>query len=729
MEWPNVTEYAKGTIEDLTAGFDAMHVAVAASPTFTGFRDSQQRWVPNEHVGRDLLVYSNESPSFLKRVAITANTADTITYSTKTWKPAIGTNWCIVASGGRAYPGKAPVYPYWWYRGIMDSFASHHPTDVIGSASMPAGTIQTPGQGPGGECDRPLDVAWDSDVWTEPTIAPDDQLCGRPADKPYAPDLFKTIRGLQLAIESLSPDYVEAKSYDGASSVPNLNPAEMFRLAGINSFTGTSGAVAGSSGNDGSSNNQIAVSGVTLPYHPIQVWYSFKDTEAAPTGGMGTEGGHIGDYYKWGRGYMLDNSTLVDESFDLVFRQDYDDGTNPIVRGDNGRPVTISAGWTRYVPREFKRMFNSSVFIPDMVADIDTGELNPVDPAAPVKFDDESQDCYGVGAYRTRGKSDHYIERKHENQSYKEPQGFGWEAGDTFQTGDIARYIGDNFSDPSIGGTATDGTSQFYKDAVHSDARYVDHYFTGIIDPKSQGDRDNQYGGISTEDGSTTWLKDKNQNWFDHQWFGGTMRTESGTATGGSTTSITDNTKDDSNESSPTNPLHCYWLLSRFPDASGPYVGFTVEVDYVDTSVMPHVTTTYQRLITAGSHTTVGVSWAEALPHTASGCVYRIKEPYSARHQNKSHNAFERNGHHHDYGQQCRYAFLFCLALDCHQRLCVHNRRTHCGNCVEVERQCMGSPNRCRRRKAWRHQSQQLPPEPSGKLANVQKALWPFHHW
>jgi hypothetical protein len=66
--------------------------------------------------------------------------------------------------------------------------------------------------------------------------------------------------------------------------------------------------------------------------------------------------------------------------------------------------------------------------------------------------------------------------------------------------------------------------------------------------------------------------------------------------------------------------------MSRFLGFSGPWVGFTVEVDIPDP--VTGATVTHKRLITAGNATTCTISWNEPLPSSAAGRVYRIKEVY-----------------------------------------------------------------------------------------------------
>lgn len=627
MPWPNAYELAAGTVATVASGKDFDNNTQPAQPTHTSFRDTSMKWKTDELKNTDLLVYGDDS--HLHRINITGNTTDKISFTTQTWTPAIGSAYCVVATGLRAIPGRARTQPYAWYTGRRIGYGSHDANDNFTTAEGGEGYEHVEGHGPGGdaECDGRDELVWDADFWTDFPLDDDDIDCGRQPDKPYSNDLFKSLRGLQLGIEGLSPYYVDStRTYDGSSAIQFINPAEMFALAGVNNFTGTTGNVEDAVGNDGSSNNAIAISGVTMPYTPIQVWYSIHQP------------GTNNHDYLWGRGVMTANDRLLDSSSGTPFRQT-DDSTSPSTPGDDGRTIVISPGWTRIVPRQFKRMYDTpAVFVPDVVVDPDTGIASAIDPAEPVDFD--TQQCYGVGSFQAFGKSTSYIERKHEEQTYDSAQGFAYEIGDTFADGDLATYVGDNYSDPTLVSIA--GLVKDIGDTSNPTAKYYDRFFTGGSRPDNQQKLDQKLTG-QAESGGTYFLKDTQQNWYDFAWFGGVMRTEGGTATGGSTTSIEDDTKAEADHFSPSNPLGCFWQPARWQGRS-PYVGFVVEIDIPGTDPITGdpITTTYERLITSSDDATIAVTWSEALPSTASGMVYRIKEPYKVGRYNGRQIKFKR---------------------------------------------------------------------------------------
>lgn len=645
MEWPNAYEFAEGIVRSLTASTTSP-TTFPASPTTSLIRDTKVNWKVNEHVGRDLLVYGNDG--FLKRVTIASNTRNTLHFATQTWTPAVGSGYCVVVAGGRAYPSRRPTYPLAWYRGWVDTFASHDVMDTmspgnITGAGMPVGFTCVPGH----ICsDTPCacrdEYVWDNDFWTDFPVDDDDIGCRIP-DECYTPDYWKTIRALQGEVESLSYAYVEASAMSSGSSgaITYLGGADIFRVNGINTYGGTTGDVQGAVGNDGSSNNQIAVtlSDTTGLTFPAQVSISI----------------HRGNGHRTqGRGLLVNATTLLGEvttqscggvaqlNFTQASETSVCSGPTAktiLVPGDSGATVYVSTGWTAFSPKEFKRMFRvDGVFIGDVITS-DSGSVVQ-DPAQPNWTPDPdnptSHSCYGVGKYVKRAASTHFVEHRRQVNDYSTAQGFSDE-GDAYtyaayQIGDIGRYGGDDFYAPTV----TTGGNNYIDLSSGGDitAPYWDRFFTGdSLNPRNQYFRHRQLHG-TTEEGGTFFLRDKYKNWFDFQWFGGTMRVDTGTATSGSGTSLTDDTKVDPDPTSPSVEGHCYWQMSRFIGFSGSYVGFTIEIDHPEMIDGDTVIVTYKRLIVSGNETTVTVTWNEPLvdgqghSFNALGLVYRIKEPY-----------------------------------------------------------------------------------------------------
>src|SRR6185503_20784611 len=102
------------------------------------------------------------------------------------------------------------------------------------------------------------------------------------------------------------------------------------------------------------------------------------------------------------------------------------------------------------------------------------------------------------------------------------------------------------------------------------------------------------------------------------QWFGGVLHTDSGTATGGSTTSLVDSTKIEPTPGTPSVQAACYWKASKWVDYAGPYVGWTVEVLMSGTSFSDPNAVIEQRLVTTGNSSTGTLTWSQALSATAN---------------------------------------------------------------------------------------------------------------
>lgn len=611
--WINAKTYAEGTVKTLASGKDFGGNTLPASPSHTIIRVKHGNWVESAFVGKDLLVYADDG--LLKRVAITANTSDVITFGTQTWTPAVDSAFCVVDTGARAIPGRNPFLLYGYYLGIREGYYSHDPSDTtdISSINMPASTIHIAGAGPSDDCSGYDLPAFDTFQWTAVDPSDDDLACGYPPDKPLASQLYWTIHGIDALIDDITDAYVEAKSYDGASGIPLLSVADRNKLAGVNAWSGTTGDVEGtggigSSASPGDANNAIAVS-ITYPsgvIYPIQVYYSVHKPDGTTFGDWNT-----------GRGILTSATRLLSESSDLVFDQ-ADPSATPPLPGDNARTIVVTPLFTRYCDREFMRMFDiAGVFTPDVQTDPFTGVQTPVDPGEPVNFSDSG--IFGIGKYRKLGKSTNYIERKQEAQDWSTAQGFAREDGEAFQTNEYARFLGDDYYSPS-----TIAVNLMKTSGSNVDRDYWDRFYVGKLKPAYQHARNEQRGGSATEDSGTFYIK-TDKDWFDMQWFGGIMRTESGTADSGSTTSLTDSSKAESDQASPTNALNSPWNPYKWSDYGDAYVGFTVEIDLDDGH---GGTITYQRLITASTATAVSISWAEALPSTADGRPYRIKEPY-----------------------------------------------------------------------------------------------------
>lgn len=596
LEWGNDYEYARGLVVAGAAGSLTANVQAGGDLHRDPAENVPPTWAVNEHAGREVLFYATDG--LLKRRTVTANTADVLTFSGTAAVPNVGAAYCVVAPGARAYPGRPHVHPFTWYRGYMEHFWSRRPTGEAEGTRLPVTTVATPVSAGGGLCTTIADPVWDFDLYTGVTAdgtlgEADFSDCGRPSDKFYGPDLWKTLRGLQVALEDVSVYFVEPKPYTGLRGIPRLVPATAFKLAGINHYTTTSTDVPGDQG------GTLEVGAVGAPYFPVDVHWALIDGR--------------GYAYKYGTGILSNATTLIaraDPSGDPVFST-FVPGGPP--EDDEGKTVVISLGWTRYAPRQFRRMFPKSCFVPDVITDPGPPETKTIkDP--PSVHDYATLTCAGVGGWVKRPASTTYIDYDNATSASPSADGFGKDRSDRpFSAGDLARYVGDNWNDPTIdasGGGSPIGTADATDAALL--VNYYDRFFVGRHAPDVQVGIDAQTRGTATG-GTTTTLTDTAQNWFDF-WSGdGVLRTEAGTATGGSETSLIDTAKT-------TEPARCWWNDGRFDGFGGSFVGFVVEVQAVDE-------VWHKRAIATGNSTGATLTWAEPLPFSAAGRPYRIREP------------------------------------------------------------------------------------------------------
>lgn len=228
----------------------------------------------------------------------------------------------------------------------------------------------------------------------------------------------------------------------------------------------------------------------------------------------------------------------------------------------------LSFGWTRFFPKEFRYMYDNTSFIPD-----DNGGV----PAMP------EEDGDFAGLWLTRDQSSKYKDHTQ--------YGFVQEGDKVFIGSDLARYSGDNWNDPTLDVTAA------WED-------YYDNFFEGIRNETNQGLIDFYMFGFAGGDTSTRHLTDDDKDWWSLLPQEGILRTETGTATGGSTTSLIDTSKSAS----------VYW-----DGTTGRWTGFILEMTTGSASGQKFP-------ITSNNTTTLNFT-AYSGYSIANGDTYQIREP------------------------------------------------------------------------------------------------------
>jgi hypothetical protein len=565
-EYPQASEKWAGTVTSFAL--------VGGNMVIT---DEAAQWTPDQWVGFEFIVRATDG--LQKRVTITANTSNTLTFPAPDWEVegedeylAPGSAYVIIALGGVYRLGRRKWQPWAWYRGAERFVYAHLTNDSIGPVQQPKISVSfLTGTAP--FCDEESFPVFDGDLWSA-----SDNDCSK-ADYPYGGiHLFKSFRALQNELVSLCPNFIEEKNWDASTYLENFSPATFFYKAGINAQAGTLGSLIDAD------TGTIAVSGITLPAGhplPISAYFAIINEDEADT---------VDGILK-PNGTLLQGTLNIDDPSQISFAG--------IDESHEGKKLVISFGWTRFKPREFRYLYPTQFFLPDS-----TPEDGTIDPAAVIDF--EASNCLGTGIWSKRAASSKYVDHT---------SGAPAEAED-FVTGQLVRWIGDNWSDGIV---PTDSTEDGQADLTV----YYDHPNVSRHPPETAAMLAAQRSGTATG-GSTRRLQDTSKDWYATTWYaGGVGHIESGTASAGSTTTLEDDGKHAGEESG------CFFNTERFPLFASAYEGYIVEVELPTVVGEETVNVWHKRVITSTSIDSgkVTVEWDEPLPSSASGKNWRIREP------------------------------------------------------------------------------------------------------
>lgn len=278
--------------------------------------------------------------------------------------------------------------------------------------------------------------------------------------------------------------------------------------------------------------------------------------------------------------------------------------------------LIVARGWTRKYPREFAHAYARSAFIPDIQTG-DFGESSVVDPPT---------NEY-PGMWVSRDASDNYSE--------SDQFGFTQEIGPAFITGTRARYRGDNWGDPAVSPhTKVEGEDG------PLDAAYWRDLWLGRFNPGQRIFYDPMLSGRMTY-GGRKWFRQSDHDWWGYPIGRGVCISHTGTATAGTTTTLTDTTRTYIPDDEVDPVLIPFWNSTD----NGPrFVGMMLEVSKtVDDVNGDPQTVTYHTPITAHNDTTITFAAVPAfvIPATETtaaieapaldvnpGDSYAIREPY-----------------------------------------------------------------------------------------------------
>lgn len=375
----------------------------------------------------------------------------------------------IVTAGDRAWPARKPWPIHQWYGGAMEDYFSHKAGDIVFNSVSATAMPKESIRYSSGE-----DPLFCEDTTFEAFDIDVWSLLSEEcseADKCFSPHLYKTWRGLQNAVLQLCTLFVLVDNYHAKSAIPFCTPATLFERIGVN-FVGRFTGVADEDGNVT----------ITFPAQPVDPYWTFFS--------------YTGDVGAHGRGYAGGTFTASG----LVAGKTY--------------TLAVALGWSRYVPREFRYAYPRSAFIPDLETD-DEGNQHVVDPP--------TQEYPGLWVDRDR------------SSVYKryEPRGFGRDLGAEFANGVRARYVGDNWGDPTVEPNAATSEGLL-------DAQYWSNLWEGRFTKSERPGYAAKKQGF-VEYGGKKWFRTRGVDWWSPPIALDTepMRAESGTATAGTTTTLT----------------------------------------------------------------------------------------------------------------------------------------------------------------------------------------------
>lgn len=498
--------------------------------------------------GKDILY--RDGADKLQRGRITGVSGTTPTYTGTTAPAVVGGAFYVVAANAYFQWGRVPISMRGYYRGLQEGWYAHHPhDDSIGVATMPQFFSQ--------ELSLGTDITSCPIPSTYPIFGKDlwvdqDMICEGARDYPLSPDIHKTIGQWWEDLADIIGNYVDpVRSFTGADTIRTWTEAEWLSFRSINPVAGTSGTHTGTG----------LPASLSVPYTPIDVAYAVL--------------GSRGELLSSGTGSY--DGTEISGSFSSAC---------------DAKAIVGSLGPTRIVPRRYSRMFDQWFFKPDVedsAAVVPPVELNP-------------------GVWIFRPKSTHYLAAT-QNGGFVGDSDL---AADAFADGDLARYVGQQFSDPGLNPNFLVSTP------MNPLVPYYDATFVGTRSRSIQSRINASMSGKATG-GSTRQLIDTAKDWLAVDFYGSSNGlTHEGTGGGSSsTTQLVDSTKAGST----------LWAAARFSGFSGPLVGFTVQFLIDGDGWDDPGAIIEKRIIGTGNGVTGTLGWGEPTSVSTDGLSYRIAEP------------------------------------------------------------------------------------------------------
>jgi hypothetical protein len=245
----------------------------ASGTMYSIVTDTAANWPTDLWAEDEVLFWGDDAA--LHRETIIHNTATTLEFAARSYN-ASGA-YIIVAAGAVGQPGRSITPAFQWYTGLGDSNKTHMADDSIGSWPLPAQFAQwSTGDNCKGKCEVSDHQAFDIDA----VIDVDDDCAGQDAGNLIAWKYFKSLRSIQNDIIGICPNFLPYTNYSGQPVINLFTPATLFQTLGINTFA------CGYTFVDGS---HLTVSGAPAGLeYPRPVFYSLLNADGTYTAGTGT---------------------------------------------------------------------------------------------------------------------------------------------------------------------------------------------------------------------------------------------------------------------------------------------------------------------------------------------------------------------------------------------------------------------------------------------------------
>jgi hypothetical protein len=252
---------------------ESAYLAGLPNGSYSTLADEDAAWSP-EHwsasSAKEVLYFGSDSA--LHRDTVTHNSATLLVFTNHTAWTA-GGSYIIVDAGKKGFPGRTLTPIFQWYTGIGNGYKTHLANDSIGEWPLAAYfAASTDGDNCEGECESTTVNAFDSSA----QIDQFNDCAGSSAGLFLSPKYTKCLRSIQTDIIGLCSSFLPYQDYTGQAFINSWTPATFFLAVGINAFS------CGFSYVDSST---LTVSGAPNDSEfPLPCWYTLLNADGSIAG-------------------------------------------------------------------------------------------------------------------------------------------------------------------------------------------------------------------------------------------------------------------------------------------------------------------------------------------------------------------------------------------------------------------------------------------------------------